>query len=276
MKGEERTPPGACRAHLRVRPSEPDPLNRGLRLVKLRFELPRGAYATLVVKRLLARSGAEAGRARGRPPRRTPRAARRTRPARSAAVRRAAARRRGRLARNPTNERTHQEHQVHEREHDRRRDRRIGLYQMEGLTDVSEETLSTPFGAPSDSYLTGRLGDVRMVFLPRHGRGHRIPPSAINFRANIWGMKKLGVDRHAVGLRRRFHEARRSSPGAPRPRSDQFIDRTKHRVEVHVLRGRTSSPTCRSRTPSVRALRKVRRSTAAPARSTPTSTMGGT
>ncbi|HVS17771.1 MAG TPA: S-methyl-5'-thioadenosine phosphorylase [Planctomycetota bacterium] len=105
-----------------------------------------------------------------------------------------------------------------------------GLYQMEGLTDVSEEALSTPFGAPSDAYVTGRLGDVRMVFLPRHGRGHRIPPSAINFRANIWGLKKLGVDRilsvSAVGSMR---EA--IAPG-DFVVIDQFIDRTRHRDDT--------------------------------------------
>lgn len=105
-----------------------------------------------------------------------------------------------------------------------------GLYQMEGLTDVSEQTLSTPFGAPSDAFVTGRLGDVRMVFLPRHGRGHRIPPSAINFRANIWGLKKLGVDRilsvSAVGSMRE-----EIAPG-DFVVIDQFIDRTRHRADT--------------------------------------------
>jgi 5'-methylthioadenosine phosphorylase len=105
-----------------------------------------------------------------------------------------------------------------------------GLYQMEGLTDVREQTLATPFGAPSDAFVTGRLGDVRMVFLPRHGRGHRIPPSAINFRANIWGLKKLGVDRilsvSAVGSMRED-----IAPG-DFVVVDQFIDRTRHRADT--------------------------------------------
>jgi len=105
-----------------------------------------------------------------------------------------------------------------------------GLYQMEGLTDVGEQTLATPFGAPSDSFVTGRLGDVRMVFLPRHGRGHRIPPSAINFRANIWGLKQLGVDRilsvSAVGSMRED-----IAPG-DFVVIDQFIDRTRHRADT--------------------------------------------
>jgi len=68
-----------------------------------------------------------------------------------------------------------------------------GLYAIEGLTKVEEVKLETPFGAPSDTYVTGWLGKVKLVFLPRHGRGHRILPSEVNYRANIYGMKKLGV-----------------------------------------------------------------------------------
>lgn len=69
-----------------------------------------------------------------------------------------------------------------------------GLYELEGLTEVQEVTLETPFGAPSDAYITGTLDDAKMVFLPRHGRGHRYLPSEVNYRANIYGMKKLGVE----------------------------------------------------------------------------------
>ena len=69
-----------------------------------------------------------------------------------------------------------------------------GLYEIEGLTDVQEVTLETPFGAPSDVYITGTLGAAKMVFLPRHGRGHRLLPSEVNYRANIYGMKTLGVE----------------------------------------------------------------------------------
>ena len=105
-----------------------------------------------------------------------------------------------------------------------------GLYQMEGLSAVEELALSTPFGEPSDAFLVGQLGDVRLVFLPRHGRGHRIPPSAINFRANIWGLKKLGVDRilslSAVGSMRED-----VVPG-DFVVIDQFIDRTRHRADT--------------------------------------------
>jgi len=70
-----------------------------------------------------------------------------------------------------------------------------GLYEMEGLEDVREVRLETPFGDPSDLYVTGVLGGVTLVFLPRHGRGHRLLPSEVNFRANIHGMKQLGVER---------------------------------------------------------------------------------
>ncbi|SEA46768.1 methylthioadenosine phosphorylase [Desulfuromusa kysingii] len=69
-----------------------------------------------------------------------------------------------------------------------------GLYEIEGLTDVSEVVLETPFGDPSDAYITGTLDGVRMIFLPRHGRGHRLLPSEVNYRANIYGMKTLGVE----------------------------------------------------------------------------------
>jgi 5'-methylthioadenosine phosphorylase len=95
---------------------------------------------------------------------------------------------------------------------------------------VREVALSTPFGAPSDAYVTGVLDGVRLVFLPRHGRGHRISPSEINFRANVWGLKKLGVTRvlslSAVGsMREDVH------PG-DFVVIDQFIDRTRHRPDT--------------------------------------------
>jgi len=110
-----------------------------------------------------------------------------------------------------------------------------GLYEIEGLEDVRETLLSTPFGAPSDAYVQGRLDGVPMVFLPRHGRGHRLQPSELNFRANIWGMKKLGVNRilsvSAVGsLREDVH------PG-DFVVIDQFIDRTRHRADTFFGEG---------------------------------------
>ena len=70
-----------------------------------------------------------------------------------------------------------------------------GLYDIEGLSSVHEEKIDTPFGAPSDAYILGRINEVDVVFLPRHGRGHRLLPSEINHRANIYGLKSLGVQR---------------------------------------------------------------------------------
>jgi len=100
-----------------------------------------------------------------------------------------------------------------------------GLYEMEGMTDIRSVTVDTPFGPPSDDYITGILDGVQMVFLPRHGRGHRLLPSEINYRANIWGMKKLGVERiisvSAVGsMKEEIVPGHIVIP-------DQFIDRTK-------------------------------------------------
>src|SRR5690349_12236734 len=70
-----------------------------------------------------------------------------------------------------------------------------GLYDIQGLSDVKSVMVETPFGAPSDEYVTGVLDGIKMVFLPRHGKGHRLLPSEVNFQANIYGMKKLGVTR---------------------------------------------------------------------------------
>jgi 5'-methylthioadenosine phosphorylase len=69
-----------------------------------------------------------------------------------------------------------------------------GFYEMDGLTDVKEVHLETPFGAPSGPFIVGQLGSRQLVFLARHGKGHRLSPSEINYRANVWGMKKLGVE----------------------------------------------------------------------------------
>src|SRR5437660_9240990 len=103
-----------------------------------------------------------------------------------------------------------------------------GLYELEGLSDVRWQKVQTPFGAPSDAYCVGRFGDRRVIFLPRHGRGHRVTPSELNFRANIWGLKFLGaqwvISISAVG----------SMKEAIRPLDlvvpDQFFDATRRRV----------------------------------------------
>ena len=99
-----------------------------------------------------------------------------------------------------------------------------GLYEIEGLTDVREVKLETPFGTPSDVYITGNLGDAQMVFLPRHGRGHRLLPSEVNYRANIYGMKTLGVE-HIISVSAVGSMKEEIVPGhivVP----DQFFDRT--------------------------------------------------
>ncbi len=102
-----------------------------------------------------------------------------------------------------------------------------GLYEIEGLTEIAEVRLETPFGSPSDAYMTGMLDGVKMIFLPRHGRGHRLLPSEVPYRANIYGMKTLGVQRiisvSAVGSMKE-----EIVPGhivVP----DQFFDRTQGR-----------------------------------------------
>ncbi len=74
-----------------------------------------------------------------------------------------------------------------------------GVYQMEALTDIEEVEISTPFGDPSDAYIVGTLGGVRVAFLARHGRGHHISPTRLNQRANIYGFKQLGVE-YLIGV----------------------------------------------------------------------------
>ncbi|NPA58818.1 MAG: S-methyl-5'-thioadenosine phosphorylase [Aquificae bacterium] len=70
-----------------------------------------------------------------------------------------------------------------------------GLYNIDGLKILEEKKVMTPYGEPSDSYIIAEYGGRKVVFLPRHGRGHRYPPHLINYRANLWGFRKLGVDR---------------------------------------------------------------------------------
>jgi 5'-methylthioadenosine phosphorylase len=104
-----------------------------------------------------------------------------------------------------------------------------GFYSISGLEGLEQIQLDTPFGAPSDSFYRGRLGAVRVVFLARHGRGHRLLPSEINFRANIYGMKQLGVE-HLVSVSSAGSMREDLHPGdflVP----DQFIDRTHKRAQ---------------------------------------------
>jgi 5'-methylthioadenosine phosphorylase len=108
-----------------------------------------------------------------------------------------------------------------------------GFYEL--LEAAREVALETPFGAPSDVYFVGEIGGVPVAFLPRHGRGHRIMPGEINYRANIWGMKALGVryliSASAVGSLR--EELRPLDIVVP----DQLFDRTKARVSTFFGEG---------------------------------------
>jgi 5'-methylthioadenosine phosphorylase len=105
-----------------------------------------------------------------------------------------------------------------------------GLYEMSGLEILTETHLETPFGRPSDAFVVGRLGDRELVFLPRHGRGHRLLPSELNYRANIWGLKSLGVTHilsvSAVGSMKEQY------PPSHLVLPDQFYDRTRHRADT--------------------------------------------
>lgn len=110
-----------------------------------------------------------------------------------------------------------------------------GLYQMEGLEVEDEVSVPTPYGLPSDSYISGNLSGRPVVFLPRHGRAHALMPSEVNFRANIYGFKKLGVERivaiSAVGsMKEEIHPRHVVLP-------DQFIDRTRRRADTFFGQG---------------------------------------
>ena len=110
-----------------------------------------------------------------------------------------------------------------------------GLYQMPELTDVEEMEVQTPFGNPSDKFILGTLEGERVAFLPRHGVGHRFTPTEVPFRANIYGMKLLGVERilsaSAVGsLQEKYAPLDMVIP-------DQFFDRTRGRVQESTFFG---------------------------------------
>ena len=110
-----------------------------------------------------------------------------------------------------------------------------GLYAMPGLTAVHEQRVETPFGEPSDAFILGELEGRKVAFLARHARGHRILPTELNFRANIYAMKKLGVERilsvSAVGSLKEEHKP--TDFVIP----DQFIDRTSRRVSTFFGEG---------------------------------------
>ena len=114
-----------------------------------------------------------------------------------------------------------------------------GLYELDGLKEIGWETVDTPYGPPSDQILLAKLGDAKLAFLPRHGRGHRLNPTHVPYQANIYALKKLGVKTilsvSAVGsLKEEIEPLHFVVP-------DQVIDRTKHRpntffdpIAVHV------------------------------------------
>jgi 5'-methylthioadenosine phosphorylase len=110
-----------------------------------------------------------------------------------------------------------------------------GLYAMPGITDLHDVKLETPFGDPSDPYVLGTLEGKRVAFLARHGKGHRILPTELNFRANIYGFKQLGVERivsvSAVGSLKEEHKP------LDFVIPDQFFDRTRHRIDTFFGEG---------------------------------------
>ena len=110
-----------------------------------------------------------------------------------------------------------------------------GLYSMPGFEAHQERAIETPWGAPSDAYVVGELAGKEVAFLARHGRGHRISPSELNFRANIYGFKTLGVERilslSAVGSLKEEHKP------LDFVIPDQFVDRTRGRVSTFFGEG---------------------------------------
>jgi 5'-methylthioadenosine phosphorylase len=110
-----------------------------------------------------------------------------------------------------------------------------GLYSMPGLTKIKAVRLRTPFGQPSDPYVLGTLEGRKVAFLARHGRGHRLLPTELNFRANIYGFKQLGVERiisvSAVGSLKEEHKPMEFVI------PDQFFDRTRHRIDTFFGNG---------------------------------------
>ena len=110
-----------------------------------------------------------------------------------------------------------------------------GLYEMEGFSDVREVAVETPFGPPSDALVVGTLAGRRVAFLPRHGRGHRILPSELNFRANVFALKSIGVEQilsvSAVGsLKEKYEPLHIVIP-------DQLVDRTTQRASTFFGHG---------------------------------------
>ncbi len=123
-----------------------------------------------------------------------------------------------------------------------------GLYEMEGLENIHKEKVETPYGAPSEAYIVGKISGKEVVFLPRHGIGHKIPPSELNFRANIYGFKKLGcqwlIGVNSVGSLR--EEMKPLDIVLP----DQFFDRSSRKCTFFekglVAHISFAEPTCKT------------------------------
>ena len=113
-----------------------------------------------------------------------------------------------------------------------------GLYDIDGLTDVEEVRVDTPFGPPSDAIVRGRLEDTTLLFLPRHGRGHRIPPHQIDYRANVCALKKLGAT-HLVSVSAVGSMKEAIAPGRLRRR--RSVHRPDEAARLDVLRATGSS-----------------------------------
>jgi len=110
-----------------------------------------------------------------------------------------------------------------------------GVYDLSAIDDLREERVDTPFGKPSDAYMTGTLSGVPVAFLSRHGRGHRLAPTEINYRANVCGFKMLGCDALLSASACGSLRAELAPRQAVIP--DQFIDRTRHREDTFFGEG---------------------------------------
>lgn len=110
-----------------------------------------------------------------------------------------------------------------------------GIYEMEGFSQVEEMVVSTPFGEPSDAYIVGDLNGIRVAFLPRHGHGHVLLPSELNYRANIFGFKSLGIS-HIIAITA-VGSLQEDRPPLDMVIPDQLIDRTRQRQSTFFGRG---------------------------------------
>jgi 5'-methylthioadenosine phosphorylase len=110
-----------------------------------------------------------------------------------------------------------------------------GLYAMEGLAVIEERTIATPFGDPSDPYVIGEIDGIRVAFLSRHGKGHRFTPTEVNYRANVYGLKVLGV--HTILSASAVGSMKESYKPTDIVFPHQFIDRTRHRADTFFGNG---------------------------------------